>query len=68
MAPCVGNQQCRDLAEAVVGVLLVPYLAGIVAVFMISMDNLVVTNALPVIRQACTPALKAWSGRSTATR
>ena len=25
------------------------YLAGIVAVFMISMDNLVVTNALPVI-------------------
>jgi hypothetical protein len=28
------------------------YLACCVAVFMISMDNLIVTNALPVIRQA----------------
>ena len=28
------------------------YLACCIAVFMISMDNLIVTNALPVIRQA----------------
>ena len=30
------------------------YLACGVAVFMVSMDNLIVTNALPVIRQTCT--------------
>src|ERR1700761_2959826 len=34
------------------------YLACCVAVFMISMDNLIVTNALPVIRQALRTGLE----------
>jgi MFS family permease len=37
------------------------YLACCVAVFMISMDNLIVTNALPVIRQALHTGLEGLS-------
>ena len=39
------------------------YLACCIAVFMISMDNLIVTNALPVIRQALHTGLEGRPGR-----
>jgi len=37
------------------------------ALFMASLDNLVVTTALPVIRVTSTPGSRASSGRSTPT-
>ena len=38
-----------------------------IALFMVTLDNLVVTTAIPVIRRTWTRPCRAWSGRSTHT-
>ena len=44
------------------------FLVTSVAAFMVSLDNLVVTNALPSIRRDLGADSPAWSGPSTPTR
>ena len=39
-----------------------------IAVFMVSLDNLVVTTALPVIKATWARRSRGWSGQSTRTR
>ena len=38
-----------------------------IALFMVTLDNLVVTTAIPVIRTDLGASLESWSGRSTPT-